>query len=72
MSSPDLETADIEIDKENRELVIGDQKIALRDANGGKLSVDHVSDADGYIAFTETNQTITFEGTADGGEHGDD
>lgn len=61
MSERTTQETNLSIDKENDEVVIGGTSVALRGPDGRKLTIDHVSEADGYVAFAETNHSLTFE-----------
>ena len=60
------DTVPIELGDDQREVEIDGVTISLHDMDGGKLHVDHVSAADGYIAFSDTFLTISFRGGEDG------
>lgn len=44
----------VTVDTENDRVVIGDVAVSVRDREGRKMALDHVSEADGYAAFAGT------------------
>jgi len=43
--------------KENDRIIVGNTAVFVLDESGERMSVDHASDLDGYVAFKERGDT---------------
>lgn len=55
--TPGGEVPAFRTDKENDRIIVGNTAIFVLDADGERMAVDHASDMDGYVAFTEQADT---------------